>query len=307
MPLIIPKGLPAKTLLEQEKIFIMNEERASTQDIRPLKVAILNLMPKKEEAELQLLRLLSNTPLQVEIDLIRTESYESTHTDIRHLERFYKTFSQIKDEKYDAMIVTGAPVETLKFEEILYWEELKEILEYVRKNVFSAMFICWASQAALYHYYNIPKHEKTEKIFGVFEYSILKNNTLTKGFDDVFYTPQSRFTFNTEEDVDSVDDLLVLASREDTGVHLATTKDYRLVFVAGHWEYDDRTLEGEFIRDRDKGMNPKIPSNYYINDDTDAGISVKWRGHGNLFFYNWLNYVYQTTPYEINTIEEKIL
>lgn len=307
MPLIIPENLPARDLLVEENIFVMNEKRAITQDIRPIHVAIVNLMPKKEETELQFLRLLSNTPLQVEVDLIRTESYESKNTDIRHLEQFYKTFSQIKNKKYDAMIITGAPVELIKFEEILYWDELKEILDYAKTHVYSTMFVCWAAQAALYHYYKVPKRSQDEKIFGVFDYSVLTKNLLTKGFDDVFYTPQSRHTFTCKSDLEKIENIDVIAERPDTGVHLAATKDCRFVFVAGHWEYDPHTLENEYLRDKSQGLEIDVPINYYINDDDTKGINVRWRSHGNLFFYNWLNEVYQSTPYDVDSIEEKIV
>lgn len=306
MPLIVPNDLPARAVLEEENIFTMSNIRAESQDIRPLRVAILNLMPTKEVTELQFLRMLSNTPLQVDIDLVHTESYESKNTDKRHLEKFYKTFSEIKDNKYDAMIITGAPVERMEYEEVLYWEELKEILDYVRKNVFSALFVCWAAQAALYHYYGVQKHDAGKKIFGVYEFQTTGQNVLTKGFDDTYFVPQSRYTYTKGEDLTSVQDLVVWAERPDTGVQLASTKDNRLIFVAGHGEYDPDTLYKEYLRDKAKEEEIAIPSNYFVNDDESQGIAVKWRSHANLFFANWLNYcVYQETPYDIEKIGDK--
>ncbi|MDO5717698.1 MAG: homoserine O-succinyltransferase [Tissierellia bacterium] len=303
MPVIIPKGLPAEKVLSQENIFTMNDQRATTQDIRPLEVGILNLMPTKEITEIQLLRRLSNTPLQINIDLVRTESYESKNTDKSHLKRFYKTFSQIKNKKYDAFIITGAPVENLDYDDILYWDELKEILDYTERNVFSAMFICWASQAALYHYYGVKKYNSDKKIFGVFDYSPLADSPLTRGFDDVFFVPQSRHTYNLASDLNGIEELEVLADNPETGLNIAATKDCRFIFVSGHWEYDFDTLHLEYLRDLNKGLPIDPPINYYRNDDSQNEIIVKWRSHGNLFFSNWLNYcVYQETPYNIDDI-----
>ncbi|MGO1470908.1 MAG: homoserine O-acetyltransferase/O-succinyltransferase family protein, partial [Tissierella sp.] len=306
MPLIIDNDLPSKKILEDENLFIMGKDRATTQDIRPIKIAIVNLMPNKEETEIQLLRLLSNTPLQVDIDLIRTKTHNSKNTDETYLKRFYKDFSQIKDEKYDGMIITGAPVEKLDFEEVDYWPELREIFEYARTNVYSTMFICWAAQAALYHYYGIPKYIEDKKVFGVFEYDVLEESALTKGFDDVFYSPQSRHSINREEDVRKIEDLKIIGSRPDTGVSLARSLDNRFVFVSGHGEYDRDTLYKEYIRDKSKGLEIQTPVNYFKNDNEDEGIQVKWKSHGNLLFINWMNYcVYQETPYDINKIERK--
>lgn len=303
MPVIIPKGLPAEEELRRERIFTMSEARAISQDIRPLKIAIVNLMPLKEVTELQLLRRLSNTPLQIDIDLIKTESYQSKNTDHLHLEKFYKTFSEIKNDPYDAFIITGAPVENMEFEEVAYWEELTSIFDYVKEHVFSTMFICWAAQAALYYYYGIPKCSRKEKILGVYEYELLKSTALAKGFDDKFYVPQSRFTYNRAEDLTKVDKLHVLAADDETGVHLAATEDHRLVFVSGHWEYDHDTLHLEYLRDQAKGKPTQPPLNYYENGDPNGPIRSNWRAHGNLFFANWLNYcVYQETPYDITKI-----
>ncbi|MCI7682192.1 MAG: homoserine O-succinyltransferase [Fusobacterium necrophorum] len=306
MPLVIPSDLPAKSILEKEQIFTMTTQRAETQDIRPLKLAILNLMPKKEETETQLLRMLSNTALQVHVDLIRTDSHKSKNTDYSHLHRFYKTFDEIKQNKYDAMIITGAPIETMEYENVDYWQEFTEILEYAKEHVFSTMFICWASQAALYHYYGIKKHQKSKKIFGVYEFDLKKRGTLTKGFDDSFFIPQSRYTYNELKDVLSHPDLDVWAGREDIGANLVSSKDGRFLFVAGHFEYEEDTLYQEYLRDKAKGLGTDIPENYFIDNDEAKGIKVKWRSHANLFFSNWLNYcVYQETPYDISQISKK--
>ncbi len=308
MPLVIDKDLPSKKALEKERIFIMDSERARSQDIRPIKIAILNLMPNKEETEIQILRALSNTPLQVNIDLIRTESYKSKNTEEKYLQDYYKDFSEIKNEKYDGMIITGAPVEKLDFEEVKYWDELTEIFEYARTNVYSTIFICWASQAALYYYYGIEKVMNDKKIFGIFEYEVLERGLLTKGFDDIFYMPQSRHSLNREEDIRQIKDLKIIGSHKDTGVSLATSLDNRFVFVAGHGEYDKDTLYKEFIRDKNLGLEIDTPINYFRNDKPEDGIIVRWRSHGNLLFTNWLNYfVYQETPYDINKIERKVV
>ncbi len=306
MPIIVENNLPAKDILEKERIFIMEKSRATSQDIRPIKLAIVNLMPNKEETELQLFRALSNTPLQVSIDLVRTESYKSKNTEEKYLDKFYKDFSEIKNLKYDGMIITGAPVEKIPFEEVAYWRELSEIFDFARESVYSTMFICWASQAALYYYYDIPKYVLNKKIFGVYDYEILGNNLLTKGFDDVFYSPQSRYSFTKEEDVKRVKELNIISTREDTGVNLVTSEDNRFVFIAGHGEYSRDTLYKEFLRDRDLGLATDLPMNYFKNDNEEDGILVRWRSHGNLLFTNWLNYyVYQETPYDIDTIREK--
>lgn len=306
MPVIIPKGLPAEEVLKSERIFTMNEQRATTQDIRPLKVGILNLMPTKEATEIQLLRRLSNTPLQIEIDLIHTESYKSKNTDTKHLEKFYKTFSQIKHNKYDAFIITGAPVENLEYDEVVYWNELKNIFDYIEDNVFSTMFICWAAQAAFYHYYGVDKYNSSEKIFGIFKYTPMGNSPLVRGFDDVFNMPQSRHTYNLSSELSEIEDLEILADNPATGVNIAATKDSRLIFVTGHWEYDHDTIHKEYVRDLDKGLDIKMPINYYVDDDITKGIEANWRAHGNLFFSNWLNYcVYQETPYDILNIRRR--
>lgn len=308
MPVLIPYDLPAKEILAKENIFVMNETRARTQDIRPLRVAIINLMPTKIETETQLLRMLSNTALQVNIDLIRTSSHESKNTSREHLEKFYKTFDEIKNSKYDAMIVTGAPVEKLEYTQVSYWEELKEIMDYAREHVYSTMFICWASQAALYHYYGVEKHQMDKKLSGIFENELITDNVLTRGFDQFFYAPQSRYTYCKEEDIKKIEDLEIIARSDEAGVHLAATRDNRLIFVSGHSEYDEDTIDKEYKRDLVNKKEVDIPANYYKNDDPEQGIMVRWKSHGNLLFSNWLNYcVYQETPYDIDNITKKIV
>ena len=304
MPVLIPQNLPAKEILEQENIFIMVEKRAQNQDIRPLKVAIVNLMPAKVETETQLLRVLSNTALQVHIDLVRTGTHTGKSTSIEHLKQFYRTFDEIKDENYDAMIVTGAPIEKLNYEDVKYWKEMRTIMDYALTHVFSTMYLCWAAQAALYHYYGVEKHLRENKLFGVFETYISGNSPLTRGFDDCFYTPQSRYTYCCEKDIEKVRELIILAKSPDAGVHIAATNDMRLIFVAGHSEYDKMTLDKEYRRDLAKGDSIAIPKNYYKNDDPKNDIIMRWRSHGNLMFGNWLNYcVYQETPYDLNTLK----
>ncbi|EGY80044.1 homoserine O-acetyltransferase/O-succinyltransferase family protein [Peptoniphilus indolicus] len=306
MPLIIPKDLIGEETLKRERIFTMDEQRASSQDIRPLKVAIVNLMPKKKETELQLIKMLSNTSLQININLIRMGSYEPKNIEAEHLNKFYKTFNEIKHEKYDAMIITGAPVEKLEYEKIIYWDELKEILDYAKENVFSTMFICWSAQAALYHYYNVEHNLSENKIFGVFEFEKKKDDKILKGFDDEFSVPTSRYTYVKSEQLKDIDELNILAEREDTGVGLITSEDYRFVFNFGHWEYDKDTLNNEYRRDLDKNIKIDMPVNYYKENDISKGIKVTWRSAGNLFFSNWLNYcVYQETPYNIEEIKNK--
>ena len=306
MPLIIPKDLISESVLKEEKIFTMDQERADSQDIRPLKIAIVNLMPKKEETELQLIRVLSNTALQINIDLVRMRSHNPKNTSHKHLEKFYKTFDEIKNTKYDAMIFTGAPVELLDYEKIKYWSELKEIFDFAKENVFSTMFICWSAQAALYHYYGIKNDFVDKKIFGVYDFEKLQEDKLVKGFDDVFSVPQSRWTYVDEKEVEKHKDLKIISSRPDTGVGIVTTKDNRLIFSFGHWEYDRDTLHNEYIRDLAKNKDIQIPKNYYFDDDINNKIMMKWKAAGNLFFSNWINYcVYQETPYNIENIKIK--
>lgn len=300
MPIKIPDHLPAKEVLVGENIFVMDETTAYHQDIRPLKIAILNLMPTKETTETQLLRLIGNTPLQVEPVLIQPKTHQSKNTSIQHLEAFYKTFDDVRHLQFDGMIITGAPVETLPFEEVHYWEELKEIMSWAQKSVTSTLYICWAAQAGLYHHYGIPKHALPSKVFGVFPHEIKQQNIkLLRGFDDVFYVPQSRHTEVRREDIAKIDDLEILSESEESGVYLVASKDGRAIFSTGHSEYDPLTLKWEYDRDVAKGMEVAIPQNYYPGNDPTRKPQTLWRGHANLLFYNWLNYyVYQETPYD---------
>ncbi|WP_090091871.1 homoserine O-acetyltransferase MetA [Clostridium uliginosum] len=306
MPIKIPIELPAFKVLSEENIFVMNDKRADTQDIRPLKIAVLNLMPKKILAENQLLRYLSNTPLQVEVKLIQTKTYVSHNTPIEHLDKFYSYMEEIKNEKFDGLIITGAPVEQMEFEDIAYWDELTEIMEWSNKNVFSTLHICWGSQAALYYHYNIPKYELDKKLFGVFPHWVNDEKAdLTRGLDDVFYAPHSRHTEVKKEDIEKISELEILSESEEAGVFIVATKDRRKVFLMGHLEYDRNTLKEEYVRDREKGMETDIPKNYFVNDDVNSIPNFTWRGSANIVFGNWLNYcVYQNTPYNINDISK---
>ncbi|MDU3548124.1 MAG: homoserine O-succinyltransferase [Clostridium sp.] len=301
MPIKIPVQLPAYNVLSNENIFVMNIERAETQDIRPLKIAILNLMPIKIQAENQLLRYLSNTPIQVEITLIQTKTYTSQNTPIEHLEKFYNYFEEVKDKKFDGLIITGAPVETMEFEDVSYWNELKEIMEWSKVNVFSTLHICWGAQAALYYHYNINKKPLEKKIFGVFSHEVNKiNEDLTRGLDDIFYAPHSRHTTTLKKDINKVKELEILAESEEAGVFIIATKDKRQIFITGHLEYDRDTLKNEYLRDYNKGIKIEIPKNYFPKDDVKEIPTVRWRGSANIVFSNWLNYyVYQVTPYDM--------
>ena len=305
MPIKIPNDLPAAKILQEENIFVMMETRAITQDIRPLKILILNLMPKKIDTETQLARLLGNTPLQVEPTLIRTSSHQSKNVAEEHLLAFYKTFDEVKTLNFDGMIITGAPVEHLPFEEVEYWDELCKIMEWSKTHVQSTLHICWASQAGLYYHYGICKHQLPEKLFGVFPHTVdYKGSILFRGFDDIFFVPQSRHTTFLAEDIQKVDGLKVLASSERGGVYAVSSKNGRQIFITGHSEYDARTLENEYLRDKSLGKEIKIPENYYPNDDPTKPPIVSWRAHANLLFSNWLNYfVYQSTPYDIKQVK----
>jgi len=306
MPIKIPDLLPAKEILQSENIFVMGEERAIHQDIRPLQIAVLNLMPTKIVTETQLLRLLGNTPLQVEVTLVRTSSYQSKNTPEEHMLTFYKTFDQIKDSKFDALIITGAPIEHLAFEQVDYWEELKQIMDWGLENVFALLYICWGAQAALYHQFGIPKYPLPAKQFGVFPHNVLdKNARLLRGFDDVFPAPHSRHTEIRRSDIERVDDLVILAESGQAGVYIVATKDGRHTFITGHSEYDPLTLKSEYDRDVSKGLPIHIPVNYFPGDDPSQPPLVSWRGHATMLFANWLNYyVYQVTPYNIRQIPE---
>ena len=306
MPIKIPDNLPAVKTLTDENIFVMTENRAISQDIRPLRILILNLMPKKIETETQFARLLGNTPLQVEMELIHTKSHQSKNVAEEHLLAFYKTFDDVKGENFDGMIITGAPVEHLAFEEVEYWQELCEIMEWSKTHVHSTFHVCWGAQAGLYYHYGIQKHGVPEKMFGVFPHRVeYKNSILFRGFDDVFMVPQSRHTTVLREDIEAVYPLRILASSEETGVYAVTTKNGRQIFVTGHSEYDADTLKNEYVRDLSQGKPISIPKNYFPNDDDTQPPIVSWRGHAHLLFSNWLNYfVYQSTPYDIKQLEE---
>lgn len=305
MPVKIPSALPAYQVLKNENIFVMDEDRAISQDIRPLKIAILNLMPLKEVTETQLLRVLGNTSLQIEPVFLATESYQPKNTDKEYLNAFYRTFDEIKEEKFDGFIITGAPVETLPFEEVQYWEELKTIMEWADQNVFSTLYICWGAQAGLYYRYGVPKYDLDEKRFGVFSHEVLeKNIKLLRGFDDSFNAPHSRHTEVRREDIEKHEDLMILAESEDAGVHIVANRDLRHIYVMGHGEYDADTLDREYRRDLDKGADIAIPENYYKLNNPDNLPLVTWRSHGNMLFANWLNYcVYQETPYDLHNLK----
>ena len=305
MPLTIPVNLPAVNLLKQENIFVMDSQRASSQDIRPLKLVILNLMPLKIMTETDLIRLLSNSPLQIEIDFMKISGHISKNTPIEHMEEFYKEFSLIKEENYDGMIVTGAPVEQLEFTDVSYWNELTEIFKWARTHVTSTMYICWAAQAALNYFYNIPKYALQEKMFGVFSHSVYnRQNPIFRGFDDEFFAPHSRHSEIRREDIENNPELDILSESEDAGVYMVMARKGREIFITGHSEYSPNTLKDEYFRDKNKGLDIQIPRNYFPNDDTTRDPQVKWRAHANLLFSNWLNYfVYQETPYDIKSIK----
>lgn len=303
MPVIIPSTLPAYKTMKDENIFVMSSERAETQDIRPLEVALVNLMPTKIETETQFVRLLSNSPIQINVEFIHTSTHETKNVSASHMERFYKGIKEVRHKKYDAMIVTGAPVELMEYEEVDYWGELKEILDFSITNVTSTMFICWGAQAALHHFYGLNKRILDKKVFGVFDHE-KKHETcmLLNGFDDIFYVPHSRHTEVTAEDIKSVQDLIILAESKDAGVHIAVTDDYSQIFIMGHSEYDPLTLKKEYDRDVSQGKPINIPMNYYPDNDPEKPPYVKWRSHANLLFKNWINIIYQETPYDLNEV-----
>ncbi|MEG0919339.1 MAG: homoserine O-succinyltransferase [Anaerovoracaceae bacterium] len=301
MPLIIPNSLPAADELQKDNIFTMARMRAMTQDIRPLEIAIVNLMPTKIATETQLARVLANSPLQVELTLVGMESHTSSHVSQQHLESFYKTLDEIKDRRFDGMIITGAPIEQMPFEEVDYWKELTEIMDYAKTNVFSTMFICWGAQAGLYYHYGIDKHLLDEKVFGVFPFRVKRAHTpLVRGFDDFFYAPHSRHTEVKREDILKHKELRILADSQKVGPHIISTDNGRQIFILGHQEYDKDTLANEYFRDKNKGLEIPVPENYFPDDDPTKDPMFRWRGHGSLLFSNWLNYyVYQATPYNI--------
>ena len=300
MPIKISDSLPARAILESENIFVITEYRALHQDIRPLRLLILNLMPTKITTETQLLRCLSNTPLQIEIDLLKISSHKSKNTSEEHLLTFYKTFDQISKLKYDGFIITGAPVENMEFEEVDYWDELCDIMEWSKTNVFSTYHICWGAQAALHYHYGIKKYPLKQKMFGVYKHKILdKTDSLFRGFDDVFYAPHSRHTGVNVKEIEKVAELKLLSTSKEAGLYIAATHSHNQIFVMGHSEYDANTLADEYYRDLNKGMPIAMPANYFIDNDPKNGICISWKAHGHLLYTNWLNYyVYQSTPYD---------
>ena len=304
MPIKIPDDLPAVKTLQEENVFVMFDKRAYQQDIRPLQIVILNLMPTKIVTETQILRLLGNSPIQVDIYLLRSKSHKSRNTSEKHLDRFYRTFDEIRDKKFDGMIITGAPVEHLEFDEVDYWDELTEIMDWSKRNVFTTLHLCWGAQAGLVHHFNIPKYPLGSKVFGVFTHWINnKKSRLLRGFDDEFFVPHSRYTEIKKEDITKIEELEILSESEEAGVYIVATKDRSQVFVTGHAEYDPLTLKVEYERDVKKGLSIEVPKNYFPGDDPAKEPIVRWRGHANLLFSNWLNYyVYQETPYDLSVL-----
>ena len=301
MPIRVQNDLPVKEILEQENIFVMDEHRATHQDIRPIKIGLLNLMPLKEDTELQILRSLSNTPLQVDVVFVNVSSHKSKNTSTSHLNKFYVSFEEIKDQRFDGFIITGAPVEQMPFEEVDYWEELKEIMEWTKTHVTSTMHLCWGAQAGLYYHYGIEKVQLDEKVFGVFEHRVKNRKTpLVRGFDDVFYAPHSRHTTVPTEAIESEEQLIILAESEEAGVFLTMSLDGKQIFVMGHPEYDRVTLNNEYMRDKNKGLEIALPKNYYPDDNFENRPLLTWRSHANNLYTNWVNYyVYQVTPYDL--------
>lgn len=300
MPIIIPEQFPAYKTLTDEGLFLMKEKRALNQDIRPLQILILNLMPLKIVTETQLLRLISNSLIQIEVTFIHSKTHDSKNVDINHLNTFYKTFDDVKEKKFDGMIITGAPVEHMEFEDVDYWEELKEIMNFSDKNVVSTMFICWGAQAGLYHFYNVPKKPLDSKMFGVFEHQIINRSYLVNGFDDRFLAPHSRHTQTRKEDIEKIKELTIIGVSEEAGVYIVSNENYSKIFITGHFEYDDLTLHKEYLRDKEKGLDTRIPANYYPENNIELNPINRWRSHANLLFANWLNYyVYQVTDFNL--------
>jgi len=304
MPITVQEGLPAIEILEKENIFVMEQSRAIHQDIRPLKILILNLMPTKTDTETQLLRLLSNSPLQLEVELLRMESHVTKHTTSEYMLKFYRSFSEVKNNRYDGLIITGAPVEQLKFEQVDYWQELCRTMDWSKHNVYSVLHICWGAQAGLYHHYGIPKYDLTEKLSGVFRHRILyPAHPILRGFDDYFWAPHSRYTEVKKKDIDKISELEVLAVSREGGVYLIANKDGRQFFVTGHCEYDRNTLSKEYFRDLKKGLHINVPQNYFPNDNPEKTPVMTWHSHAFQLFSNWLNYfVYQNTPYDLSKL-----
>lgn len=306
MPIKTQNELPAKEILEQENIFVMDENRAIHQNIRPIEIGIVNLMPLKEDTELQILRSLSNTPLQVEVSFITLATHESTHTSVSHLNKFYQTFDEIKDENFDGLIITGAPVEQMDYEDVDYWEEISKIMEWSKTHATSTLHLCWGAQAGLYYHYGIPKRMLDNKMFGVYAHKVQNRKVpLVRGFDDIFYAPHSRHTEVSKEDILKHKELTILAESEEAGVFLVIDEDGKQIFVMGHPEYDRYTLHNEYMRDKNKGLDISMPVNYYPDNDDTKRPLLQWRSHGNILYSNWLNYyVYQQTPYEFINMHE---
>lgn len=304
MPINIPDQLPATEVLAGENIFIMGSSRASTQDIRPLKTLILNLMPKKIETEIQLLRLLSNSPLQIDVDLLRIDDRPSKNTPREHLDTFYRSFEQVMDSNYDGMIITGAPLGLLPYEDVVYWDRIQRIMDWSTEHVNSTLYLCWAAHAALYHFWGIERHLREHKLSGVYRHQIrYANHPILRGFDNEFWVPHSRYAQVLPEDVQKVSELQIIADSNEAGIYLLGTEDGRQIFITGHPEYNTETLDQEYKRDLAAGIEPTAPVNYYYNDDPQAGVCVRWRSHGCLLFINWLNYyVYQQTPFDLSQI-----
>ena len=307
MPLIIPKNLPAYAALQDENIFVMHRARAAKQDIRPLRILVVNLMPTKIATETQLARVLANSPLQVELTLLRMGTHIAKNTTKEHLDSFYTTFDKIKNKRYDGMIITGAPVETLPFEQVDYWKELCALMDFSKKNVYSTIHICWGAQAGLYYHYGIEKVPLETKISGIFAHRVVRpQNPLVRGFDEVFYAPHSRCTEIRKSDILKVPAIRILAESEEAGLHIMSTESGRQIFVCGHQEYDRDTLKNEYLRDVRAGLNPEIPKHYFENDNPKNPVIFNWRSHANLLFSNWLNYyVYQATPYDLKELKQE--
>ena len=306
MPIRIPSNLPAQDVLSSENIFCMDEKRATQQDIRPLEVGILNLMPNKIETEVQLLRLLSNTPLQINVDLIRIDNQVSKHTSEQHMNAFYHAFSDVAHKRYDGLIITGAPLAHLAYEDIKYWPQMTQMMDWARRHVQSTLFLCWAAHAAMFHFYGRQRYLREEKLCGVYEHEVLHpKNELVRGFDSLFFAPHSRYGVIDESDYESIDGLNVIARSDNTGAYVVASNDKRMVFVTGHPEYDPDTLQQEYLRDVKAGLDPAVPINYFPEDNPDAAPLVRWRSHGNLLYTNWLNYfVYQTTPFDLEELNK---
>lgn len=307
MPLILPQELPAAQVLQDENIFVMRSQRAAAQDIRPLEILIVNLMPDKIVTETQLARMLANSPLQVRLTLLRTSTHTSTHTSAEHIGAFYQTLDEVKQHRFDGMIITGAPVEHMEYEQVDYWEELRDLFDYARKNVYSTLYLCWAALGGLYYYYGIPKITLPAKLHGVFEHTVARpGNPLVRGFDERFWVPHSRSAAVARPDVERVPELRILAESEEAGLHLLSTENGREIYAIGHSEYDKETLWNEYRRDTAAGKAPPLPQHYFVDDDPEKGVLFRWRSHGHLMYTNWLNYyVYQNTPYDLNEIDGK--